>query len=761
MVATTEPAQVLVYVAGAIADPMRVVLPLTHTAGANDPTQQANAPSLTFDWLGPLTFDYGGEPIDLTVGTVIGLTLDQAGGGIWSDIWDDLWSPALPPGTVSIPPIRRFTGRISDLEPSADAAEMITSVTCIGVTGEAATFQVGAAALPQQTEAQRVNALGGPAPYPVVNQATSAVLLARDPNRTGLIDALQETAEAVGSRVVENGLGQIVYVGLPTRQAATTAVELTEAQILAPVGWAQHVGGLINDVTVFYGPAPVSPATVRASVTVSNPASQQAYGRQHVDIESQFTSDDDASQFAAIVLAHWAQPFWDAPQIGVRADVLDDVTWKALMSAQLGQVLIAHGVTGSPSPPAGVGRWLIEGWSQVWDRSGDDDRLTDTLLIAVSEYERWVSDGKQPSTVAAVAAPTTAPYLTPITITATVKSQSLPVPAGDTVEVWDGSTLLGSGLTNAGGVATIAVKPAAGTRHLTVRYAGGVTTKPSDTSVTVTITPVTTTAVGIVSSDTTLRAGVDSATFTATVTPVGVTGTIRWQYQRDGGAWTDWSGQDSTVSPTTGKATATWSPASSAGDVYVWRAQYVPTPGSAFAPATSGTISHTVQHKSTTTRTYSAAWGATYQQDGDKRSDTSDLYQGYYSGTNGNQRSLAGFASMASDWDGATITKVEVRLTTPHWNSASGGTAVIGSDDATSEPGSWPSGVKTDRTRAAFDRDETRWVNITDWGKGFASGALRAIALGPGPSTSSTYYGYATGTGSDRPQIRITGEVWA
>ena len=758
MVTTNEPAQVLLYVEGAIADPNRVVLPITHTAGTNDPTTQPNAPSLTFDWLGPLTFDYAGTPYSLTVGARIGLTLDQAGGGLWSDIWDDLWSPALAPGTVAIPIVSRFTGRITDLEPSADDAEMITSVTCIGTSGEAGTFQVGAADLAAQTEQARVNALGVAAPYPVVNYGTQTMLRARVGNRVGLVDALQEIAESTGSRVVENGLGQIVYVGLPTRQAATTAVELQEAQILAPVGWAQHVGGLINDVTVFYGPDPVAPATVRASVNVVNSSSQQAYGRQHVDIETDLTTDDDASSFGAIVLAHWSQPFWDAPQIGVRADLLDDTSWKNLMTAQLGQVLIAHGVTGTPSPASGVGKWLIEGWSQVWDRPDGGD-LVDTIQIAVSEYERWVADGKYPSIVSAVAAPTSAPYLTPITITATVKSQGVAVPAGDTVEVWDGDVLLGTGVTNAGGIATIAVKPAVGSRRLTVHYSGGVTTRPADGSVTVTVTAVTTTAVTIAASDLDVHAG-DNVVLTATVTPVGVTGSIRWQLNRnDGAGWLDWDGHDSAVSPTTGKASATWGTGTTPS--VSWRAVYVPTAGSAFAGAQSGSITVTVRQKSTQTRTYSATWGATYQQDGDKRSDTSDLYQGYYSGTNGNQRSLAGFASMAGDWGGATITKVEVRLTTPHWNSASGGTAVIGSYTGGSEPGSWPSsGVNDDRTRAAFDRGETRWVNITDWGKGFATGAIRAIALGPGPSTSSTYYGYATGTGSDRPQIRITGEVW-
>jgi len=265
-------------------------------------------------------------------------------------------------------------------------------------------------------------------------------------------------------------------------------------------------------------------------------------------------------------------------------------------------------------------------------------------------------------------------------------------------------------------------------------------------------------AVGFTASKTNPKAGVDTVTFTATLTPSSAPGSVRFEDNRDGAGWVTY-----TTSPiTAGKATAAWPVGTGAGDSYQWRAVYVPEAGAAYPSATSGTITINPLFKTEKVLTYNSTGCASYQGDLDKRSDTDDAYQGYYSGTNGNQRSLAAFASMAGDWAGYTITKVEAQVTTPHWNSAGGGTLILGShtSGSLSDPFN-TSGDNADRQRQAMDRDETRWINITSWGEGFATGALRSLLFGPGPSTSTTYYGYVQGTGSDRPKIRVTGYVWA
>lgn len=161
------------------------------------------------------------------------------------------------------------------------------------------------------------------------------------------------------------------------------------------------------------------------------------------------------------------------------------------------------------------------------------------------------------------------------------------------------------------------------------------------------------------------------------------------------------------------------------------------------------------------TKTYTSQWTRSYQGDGSLRISNGDMYQGQYSGTNGNQRSLIGFddSQIRSDLSGATITKVELRLDNTHFYNNSGGTAVIGTHDYGSAPASW-SGSRVDENREteSWAKGALKWVTLANsFGNDLKSGAATGIALGPGNSTSLTYYGYFVGqNGSNKPQLRIT-----
>lgn len=159
-------------------------------------------------------------------------------------------------------------------------------------------------------------------------------------------------------------------------------------------------------------------------------------------------------------------------------------------------------------------------------------------------------------------------------------------------------------------------------------------------------------------------------------------------------------------------------------------------------------------------KTYSANWSASYQSDGDNR-NVSECYQGYYSGTNGNQYSLIGlpYATIQSDLSGATINKVEVYLNNNHWYSNSGGTAVIGTHTYSTEPSTASlANVDEDINRSSFTYGQAKWVTVSNAiGTALKNNTAKGIALGPGPSTSTAYYGYFAGNGqSGEPQVRIT-----
>lgn len=166
----------------------------------------------------------------------------------------------------------------------------------------------------------------------------------------------------------------------------------------------------------------------------------------------------------------------------------------------------------------------------------------------------------------------------------------------------------------------------------------------------------------------------------------------------------------------------------------------------------------------TITRTYEAIWSRAYRQNGEPNRFVpgNGLTQGRYSGTNGNQRSLIGFptSQIQADHGGRTITRVRVYLYYYHWYFNGGGTAVLGHHNHTSAPGSFSASAIDVLRSSDWPKPGSRWVTYTAGEQDWATGAKTGIVLGPGPSTSRTFYGVARAHDQSNPpriEIRSTG----
>lgn len=195
---------------------------------------------------------------------------------------------------------------------------------------------------------------------------------------------------------------------------------------------------------------------------------------------------------------------------------------------------------------------------------------------------------------------------------------------------------------------------------------------------------------------------------------------------------------------------------SSADKLIVWVEDVGPD-----LPATgvaNGSILGGTQNSPPTVKTYTTTWAstasATYKGNGDKRTDTSDVVQGYNS-YNGDGEGLWLFpTSIASTLSGATVKKVEVYAYANHWYYNSGGTALIKVHGYTSAPASNPT-MTTAASSASWPKPGGRWVTLpSTFHAGFKSGTYRGFGLGPAGSTNLLYYGrFNGGTGA---RIRIT-----
>jgi hypothetical protein len=158
---------------------------------------------------------------------------------------------------------------------------------------------------------------------------------------------------------------------------------------------------------------------------------------------------------------------------------------------------------------------------------------------------------------------------------------------------------------------------------------------------------------------------------------------------------------------------------------------------------------------------YNASWSQAYQGDNSKNTFNDKPRQGFWSSTNGNQRSLIGFPSstIQSDLSAATsVTKVRVYMYFDHWYFNSGGTAIIGHHGHTNEPSTFS--ATTDVVRSSnWPKPGGRWVTYSDDRSEWKTGVKKGISIGPGPSTNRLYYGSIRGSDeSSKPRLEITWE---
>jgi hypothetical protein len=151
---------------------------------------------------------------------------------------------------------------------------------------------------------------------------------------------------------------------------------------------------------------------------------------------------------------------------------------------------------------------------------------------------------------------------------------------------------------------------------------------------------------------------------------------------------------------------------------------------------------------------------------------TGTMYQGGETASggsyNGTMKSLGIIGgNPSSDLSGKTIDSVYIRLEWTHCWYNSGSYVVLGYAGYTSLPGSWSGsgitalktwagGPATDQGGGPFTTDMTN----TGLGSGLASGAARAITLGPGPAFNLSYYGSMYGAGGDNNQNPLITVNW-
>lgn len=329
------------------------VLTATIRHGRPDPTAQPEASSASLEL-----------PVELPAGLDVGspITVDTSTTAGW---------------------LRRFTGTITDLGSSWSGADVhpVTAITAVGPLAGLGRKVVGDVPWPQELDGARVARILTLAGLPTTLVDPGTVqLLPRDVDAQAALDLLDGVAVDAAGLLWETRAGQVAYADAVHRRNTARATQLDACDVLLAPVWTRTVAGLVNAVTIRYGPAPEG--SEQATYSDSRADSIAAFGRFAYSATTALAALADVQARAQLLLVRGGLPVWNLPALPVAMRELDAARTAVLLGLDVGDLL---GLTGLPagSPDTTVDLW-VEGWTERLGYGVHD------LTLAVSAYCRTV-----------------------------------------------------------------------------------------------------------------------------------------------------------------------------------------------------------------------------------------------------------------------------------------------------------------------------------------------------------------------------------
>lgn len=351
-------------------DDCRVELPVKVTHGRSGAETQPDAPTCEFTWWGADPPGRLGGQLAVTATVPAAATWADAGapwaGTGWT--WDGgrRWAP-------------RFVGTITSLT----AVEQDGQVQSWKVQGTGRQALLAAIPVrldrPEESDTQRVIAIGEAAGIDVVPVGPSGLTLRADSIDRPALDALHEVAKSAGGLVWQDPDGTVRYGTLGHRDS--TPARTLPCQVIGDgVEWTQDMSTIVNHVVLKWGD-PEEQDTWRDDPSI------RAWGWRGVEVTTLAADRSQAGVLAALIVARRAQPWWRMPGVMLDWDTMSPAEAKqAHMLAVSEQLLLP--IPTQPGPtPAAAARWIVEGWVEQWDSDGH------TQQVAVSEASRSVAAG--------------------------------------------------------------------------------------------------------------------------------------------------------------------------------------------------------------------------------------------------------------------------------------------------------------------------------------------------------------------------------
>lgn len=338
--------------------------------GREDTTEQPSASSATIDV--SLDTDVDELPEVLEVGAVITVTTELA-------------------GSTST----RFAGRITDISLGwADAGEDTPDqpelqVIATGVLAELGRRVVGDTPWPQQLDGARVAAVMAAAGIdldPLYSDPGTVQVLARDVDSQPALEVAQATAGDAGGLVWSTRAGQVRYADADHRRGTTAGLSLDACDILVTPTWSRTTEGLINTVSIGYGPTPEEGEQPRW--TGRRDDSIDAFGRFEFTTATELAEEADAAAMGTLLLTRNRVPVWVMSNLPVDVDALDQADTLALLGLDVGDLVHLTGLPAAGDVPTTAYLW-VEGWTETLAYGIHDLELIVSGYCRTSPPPRW------------------------------------------------------------------------------------------------------------------------------------------------------------------------------------------------------------------------------------------------------------------------------------------------------------------------------------------------------------------------------------
>lgn len=277
---------------------------------------------------------------------------------------------------------RRFTGKVTDVSLGWDDAGEETPDTGIGQivgVGPLADYGrrvIGDVPFPQELDGARIARifrLAGLVLDPAFSDPGTVQIIPRDVDARAALEVATDTAVSAGGLIWETREGEIRYADAEHRRGTQVSLDLDACDVLVTPTWARNTGGMVNDLSITYGPQ-----DTQAVYHDANAASKAKYGRYEYSATVELATLTDVVAAANLILVQNAYPVWLLQALPIDVFGLTEAETATLLGLDMHGLIRVSGLPTAGPTPVSVVAW-VEGWSE-------------TLAWGVHEFEVWISD---------------------------------------------------------------------------------------------------------------------------------------------------------------------------------------------------------------------------------------------------------------------------------------------------------------------------------------------------------------------------------